>query len=91
MQIQNFYSDWLPAPTSALDNIVLSPHTIKTNDSKLTGMQDDYCDSHTRVCIYDLSHLDPFTPAQESYSGTCRLKKCMNWFRKRSSSRREKE
>jgi hypothetical protein len=54
-------------------------------------MQDDYCDSHTRVCIYDLSHLDPFKPAQESHSSTCRLKKCMNWFRKRSSNRREKE
>jgi hypothetical protein len=91
MQIQNFYSDWLPASSSALDSIVLSPHTIKANDFNLTGMQADYCDSHTRVCIYDISHLDQFTPAQESLSCTCRLKKCMKWFRKRSSNRREKE
>ena len=90
MQIQNFYSDWLPAPSSALDNIVLSPHTIDGNDLRLTGMQDDYCDSHSRVCFYDSGHLDSVTPALANHSCTCHLKKCMQWFRKRRSNRREK-
>ena len=90
MQIQNFYSDWLPAPSSTLDNIVLSPHTIKADDLKPTGMQDDYGDCHTRVCVYDPSHLDPFTPAQANHSCTCHLKKCIQWLRNRHKYRREK-
>ena len=89
MQMQNFYSDWLPAASSALDNIVLSPHTIKADGLKLTGMQDDYCDYHSRVCIYDPSHLDPFTPAQANHNCTCHLKKCIRWLRNRRSDRRE--
>jgi hypothetical protein len=89
MQIQNFYSDWLPAPSSPLDSIVLSPHTIKANDFNLTGMQADYCDSHSKVCFHDLGHLDQFAPTQEKQSCTCHLKKCMNWFRNRRSNRRE--
>ena len=90
MQIQNFYTDWLPAPSSALDNIVLSPHTLKPNDFALSGMQDDYCDSHSRVCICDLNQLDQLTPAQEYNGCACRLMKCMSWFRNRRPSRREK-
>ena len=90
MQIQNFYSDWLPAPSSALDNIVLSPHTIKADDLKLTGLQDDYCDCHSRVCVYDPGHLDRFAPAQADHSGTCHLKKCIQWLRNRHLNRREK-
>jgi hypothetical protein len=89
MQIQNFYSDWLPAPSSALDSIVLSPHTIKSNDFNLTGMQADYCDSISKVCFHDPDHSGPFASTQEKHSGTCHLKKCMNWFRTRRSNRRE--
>ena len=90
MQIQNFYSDWLPAPSSTLDNIVLSPHTIKADDLKLTGLQDDYCDCHSRVCVYDPGHLDPFASAQADHSGACHLKKCIQWLRNRHLNRREK-
>ncbi len=90
MQMQNFYSDWLPAPSGALDNIVLSPHTIKADDLKLTGMQDDYGDCHSRVCVYDPSHLDSFAPAQANHSCTCHLKKCIQWLRNRHLNRREK-
>ena len=90
MQIQNFYSDWLPAPSSALDSIVLSPHTIKADDLKLTGMRDDYCDSHSRVCVYDFGYLDPITPGHVNQDCTCHLKRCMQWFRNRRSKRREK-
>ena len=90
MQMHNFYSDWLPAPSGALDNIVLSPHTIKSDEMKLTGMQDDYCDSHSRVCLYNPGHLDPFTSARMNYSCTCRLKKCLQWFRNRPSNQKEK-
>jgi hypothetical protein len=90
MRIQNFYSDWLPAPSSALDSIVLSPHTIKADDWKLTGMQDDYCDSHCRVCAHDPGHLDPFTPALANHSDTCHMKRCIQWLRNRRSNRREK-
>ena len=90
MQLQNFYSDWLPAPSSALDNIVLSPHSIKVDDLKLTGMQDDYRDNHSRVCIYDPSHLDPFVPVRAGHSCACHLKKCIQWLRNRHFNRREK-
>ena len=90
MQMHNFYSDWLPAPSGALDNIVLSPHTMKADEMKLTGMQDDYCDSHSRVCFYDPGHLDPFAPARVNYSCTCHLKKCIQWLRNRHLNRREK-
>ena len=90
MQIQNFYSDWLPAPSSALDNIILSPHTIKSEDLNLTGMQDDYGDCHTRVCVDDPTNLDPFTPARADHNCTCHLKKCIQWLRNRHFNRREK-
>jgi hypothetical protein len=41
MQIQNFYSDWLPASSGQLDNIVLSPLTLKQNDCSLSGMKSE--------------------------------------------------
>ena len=90
MQIHNFYSDWLPATSSALDKIVLSPHTIETSASQLTGMQDDYRDFHTRVCFYDPAQLDPFMPALANHSCACHLKKCVQWFRNRHSNRKER-
>jgi hypothetical protein len=90
MQIQNFYTDWLPAPSSDLECIVLGPHTLNPNDFALSGMQDDYCDSHSRVYICDLNPLDPLAPEQKYNNGTCPLKKCMSWFRNRRPSRREK-
>ena len=41
MQIQNFYSDPVPSVRNPLDSIVLSPHTINSNDFSLAGMQED--------------------------------------------------
>ena len=89
MQIQNFYTDWMPAASSALDNIVLSPHTLKPNDFALSGMQDDYGNSHARVCICDHDHSKQFASAQKYNGHTCRLKKCLNWFGNRQPNRRE--
>ena len=88
MQIQNFYSDWLPSTSSPLDSIVLSPHTIKTQDFNLTAMNENYCEMESLLCPHDLDHLSPFASSQEKYSCTCQLKKCFNWFRNRCLSRR---
>jgi len=69
MQIQNFYSDWLPTTTGQLDSIVLSPHTMKTDDYNLTGMQVDYCE------------LQEILVSDDNAQDTCSLKKCYNWLR----------
>jgi hypothetical protein len=47
MQIHNFYADPLPSIRNPLDSIVLSPHTIKSNDFSMTDMKADCCDYQT--------------------------------------------
>ncbi len=89
MQLQNFYSDWLPASSSPLDSIVLSPHTINTTDVNLTCIKEEYCESPSRLCAHDLDHLAPLAASLEKSTCTCQLKKCFNWFRNRCSNRRE--
>ena len=41
MQINNFYSDPVPSVRNPLDSIVLSPHTLESNDTGLAGMGED--------------------------------------------------
>ena len=47
MQIHNFFPDPVPVVRNPLDNIVLSPHTIKPNDFSMTGINEDCCDYQT--------------------------------------------
>jgi hypothetical protein len=89
MQIQNFYSDWLPASSSPLDSIVLSPHTMNTRDCNISTIKEDYCDSPSLLCPQDPNQFSPFASSQKQSGCTCQLKKCFIWFRKRCSSRRE--
>ena len=44
MQIYNFYTDPIPSVRNPLDSIVLSPHTIKTNNFGLAEMEEDSSD-----------------------------------------------
>ena len=44
MQINNFYTDPFPSVRNPLDSIVLSPHTIKTNDIALADPEKDFSD-----------------------------------------------
>ncbi len=88
MQIQNFYSDWLPAPSSPLDSIVLSPHTLNTGDFNFATRKEDYCDSPSLLCPGDPTQFCPFGSSPVQSGGTCQIKKCFNWLREQCSSRR---
>ena len=89
MQLQNFYSDWLPASSSPLDNIVLSPHTINPKDDNLNSIKEDYCESPSRLCAHDLYQFAPLASTPEKSECACQLKKCFNWFRNRYSDKKE--
>ena len=61
MQINNFYSDFVPSVRQPLDCIVLSPHTIGQNSFNLTGAVEDSHDYQTLLppisgCMYYDEH-----------------------------------
>ena len=57
MQIHNFYTDPVPSVRNPLDSIVLSPHTINTNDFGLADLDKDSNDYRSvlpsiRSCVF---------------------------------------
>jgi len=61
MQIQNFYSDPVPSVRNPLDSIVLSPHTIRSNDFSLADMEGDFSDYQSllpSICSCDYHDQD---------------------------------
>jgi hypothetical protein len=89
MQIQNFYTDWLPASSSPLDSIVLSPHTIRAEEVNLNCTREDYCKSPSRLCAQDLNHLELFAHSHDKSACACQLKRCFDWLRNRCADKKE--
>ena len=87
MQIQNFYSDWLPTTIGQLDSIVLSPHTMKTNDYNLTNMKVEYCELQEILASQDFDNLTRIPVRIANNQDTCSLKKCCNWLRNRRAKK----
>ena len=90
MQIQNFYSDWLPTPSGQLDSIVLSPHTLKSDNCSLTGMQTDDCRLRELKVTDDSDNDIRMTAVDSNAQSTCSLIKCYNWVRDQSNRKKTK-
>jgi hypothetical protein len=83
MQIRNFYVDPVPSIRSPLDSIVLSPHTIKSNDFSLTGMKEDYCDYQTLLpSISSCQYYDRNACMQTKSLPKCIWAKCCRFIKK---------
>ena len=83
MQIHNFYADPVPSIRNPLDSIVLSPHTIKPNDSSLTGMKADYGDYQTLLpSISSCQYHDRNACIQMKSLPKCIWAKCRRFINK---------
>ena len=83
MQIHNFYAAPVPSVRHPLDSIVLSPHTIKANDSSLTGMKEDYCDYQTLLpSISSCQYYDRNACMQTTSLPKCIWAKCRRFIKK---------
>ena len=72
MQIHNFYADPVPSVRNPLDSIVLSPHTIKSNDFSLMNLMADSCDYQTLLpSITSCGYYDRKACQQTTSLPTC--------------------
>ncbi len=77
MQIHNFYTDPVPSIRNPLDSIVLSPHTIKSNDFSLISMMEDSCDYQTLLpSISSCEYYDRKACKQSKSLPKCIWAKC---------------
>jgi len=84
MQINNFYSDPVPAIRNPLDSIVLSPHTIKPNDFSMTDIKEECCDYQTFLpSISSCQFYDGNACMQSASLPRCIWAKCFRLLKKR--------
>ncbi len=91
MQIQNFYSDPVPSVRNPLDSIVLSPHTIRSNDFSLADMEGDSSDYQSLLpSIGSCDYHDQDTCSQSKLFSRC-LRNIFYRFFKSREFRKDKK